>query len=415
MPFGRHMCKNMKVLGIIAEYDPFHLGHMYHLEKAKHECEADYVVVVLGSDFAQRGLPAMFNRHTRARMAVDGGADMVFALPVFAGCSAARDFASGAIALLDALHCVDSLSFGSECGDLKLLQNIADQSDNLDDDALVKTSLRKGNSFALAISELAPNVKLCSNDILGVEYLRALKRLNSKIVPHTLKRFDNTPSAAYIRETLMLSAGDMDCLESNARLGKYLPNRSMETVINALNERKYMMPDDLSAQTGYALWLRLQRFGSFENIYGINFDLSQRFANKADSFGGFIQFIHDVKSRNYTFAKVARGLSHIFIDYTRDKHSAFSKTGFAPFARILALDPNASPLLSKIKSQSKVHIVSKAADYKKLPQAIQRELFVNDSNVGQLYLSVMRQSRDGAFSNNTLPEHDMSFPIYVRN
>ena len=181
----------MKITGLITEYNPFHNGHQYHIEKAKKLTKADKVVVVMSGNFVQRGAPALLPKHLRAKMALKSGADLVIELPVFYACASAEYFAYGAVSLLHALRCVDSICFGSECGDLTLLQKAADIMAE-EPDAYkhsLQSYLRDGYRFPLArqkaFQDFTKEEGIASileqpNNILGIEYLKALSRLNKR-------------------------------------------------------------------------------------------------------------------------------------------------------------------------------------------------------------------------------------------
>ena len=199
----------MKVVGLIAEYNPFHNGHLHHITKAKELTGADYAVVIMSGDYVQRGVPAIMPKRLRAEMALKSGASAVFELPVCYATGSAELFAEGAVSFFDHLGVVDSICFGSECNDLDGLQTIADVL--LEEPEEYRIELRKhlknGVSYpharqaALSAYMSMENYSILLNDpnnILGVEYLKALKKLNSSMKPYTIKRH----GAHYHDETL---------------------------------------------------------------------------------------------------------------------------------------------------------------------------------------------------------------------
>ena len=142
----------MKIAGIIAEYNPFHNGHKYHIEQTRKITGADFIIVVMSGNFTQRGTPAIMDKYSRARMALENGADMVLELPSCYACGSAEYFADGAIALLDKLGCVDYVCFGSECGDIELLRPIAEilatEPENYSE--MLRAELKSGATFPRA-------------------------------------------------------------------------------------------------------------------------------------------------------------------------------------------------------------------------------------------------------------------------
>ena len=142
----------MKIVGLITEYNPFHNGHLYHIEKAKEITGADFVIVVMSGDYVQRGAPAIMPKHLRAEIALEAGVDLLFELPVCYAVGSAEYFAKGAVSLFERLGCIDSICFGSECGDYGLLARIAHiLADEPEGYRLaLKNALKKGMSFPLA-------------------------------------------------------------------------------------------------------------------------------------------------------------------------------------------------------------------------------------------------------------------------
>lgn len=221
----------MRIAGIVAEYNPFHNGHAYHIERTRAEDGggATHVVAVMSGSFVQRGEPALFSKTDRVRMALAGGVDLVLELPLPWVLSSAEGFARGAVSLLDALRCVDLLSFGSEEGELAPLQKAVDRMEDSRFNALLRYRMEGGIPYSKArqmvLSELAGERTAAlldhPNNTLGIEYLRALRALNGTMTPFTVRRrgaehdamrpLDNTASATFLR--VLLSSGRlMDAL-----------------------------------------------------------------------------------------------------------------------------------------------------------------------------------------------------------
>lgn len=213
----------MRIAGIVAEYNPFHNGHAYHIEKTKERgsgCEATHVVAVMSGSFVQRGEPAVLTKFDRARAALAGGVDLVLELPAPWCLSSAEGFANGAVAMLDALGCVDFLSFGSEAGAIAPLERAVNAMETERFTTLLKYFMGTGISFPeaqqKALLEVAGNS--CSsllstpNNTLAMEYIKALRRLNSPIKPFTVERYrvahdsvmplGNVASATYLRNVM---------------------------------------------------------------------------------------------------------------------------------------------------------------------------------------------------------------------
>ena len=188
----------MKILGIIAEYNPFHNGHAFHIKEALKTSNCDAAVIIMSGDFVQRGEPAIFPKHLRAEMALSEGASVVLELPACFACGSAEYFAQGAVSILNSLGCIDALCFGSESGCINELQTIAkilaDEPETYRE--YLQTFLRQGMSYPLArqhaFAEYTKNEHLSKiltepNNILGIEYLKALHILDSNMEVFTVR------------------------------------------------------------------------------------------------------------------------------------------------------------------------------------------------------------------------------------
>ena len=188
------------VLGIIAEYNPFHNGHLYQIEEAKRQTGAEYVVAIITGNFTQRGNTSLVNKWTKAQMALENGVDIVLELPTVYSISSAENFAQGAIKVLESLRIVDTLCFGTETGDFAALNNIANvlYHEPKEYSAILNHELGKGisypkareNALMMYLNDIKryANILSGSNNILAIEYLKALKKLKSEIKPFPIER-----------------------------------------------------------------------------------------------------------------------------------------------------------------------------------------------------------------------------------
>lgn len=315
----------MKITGIIAEYNPFHKGHAFHLAQARRITKADYVLVVMSGNYVQRGVPAMFDKYLRAEAALRNGADLVLELPLCTATGSAEYFASGAAALLKASGIVTDLCFGSECGDLSLLERPA-QILSEEPDAyrqLLKQQLKSGMPYpkarALALKQYDPSVsdKILEqpNNLLGLEYLKSLKKSGSTICPHTMPRIgagyhgrhintDEPASASGIRLALLKSGGVF-----TESICAQLPSRE----IYSSYEGKVPVTED-----AFSLLLleKLRRIQGepLHQYFDVTEELSNRIWNCLDGFSSFSQFTDLLKTRNLTRTAVSRALLHILLD-----------------------------------------------------------------------------------------------------
>ena len=192
-----------KVLGIICEYNPFHNGHLYHLEQAKKITGSNYSIAILGGNFTQRGSTSIFDKWSKAEIALKNGIDLVIELPVLYSISSAENFAEGSIKILNSLKVVDYLCFGAETSDIDVLDDISDVlfKEPKIYKSLLSSELKKGISFPkarenalsmfLSNNSKYNNVLSSPNNILGIEYMKALKKYKSNIKPISIARFES--------------------------------------------------------------------------------------------------------------------------------------------------------------------------------------------------------------------------------
>ena len=235
----------MKICGIVAEYNPFHNGHLYHVEKTKEQTGAEAVVCVMSGNFIQRGLPALFDKWTRTKMAIQNGVDLVIELPVCYATASAEYFAQGSISLLDSLNVVDTLSFGNSCNDIKILKRIANVL-YLEPEGYKKElqkEIKRGVSYPIARSnalttflkkefdeKTLTDILLDSNNILGIEYLKALLYCNSNIEPVAIERKGGNYNSVYVDGNICSATAIREMLYTNKteQLQAVMPTSSFE-------------------------------------------------------------------------------------------------------------------------------------------------------------------------------------------
>ena len=315
----------MTITGIIAEYNPFHRGHAYHLSRAREITGADFVIVAMSGNYVQRGVPAMFDKYTRAEAALRGGADLVLELPLCAACGSAEYFSDGAVDLFMQTGIVTDLCFGSECGDLEPLAEaaalLADEPEEYR--SLLRQHLRTGVSFPLAratsLQEALPSVSsdmLSSpNNLLGIEYLKALKRRKSGIRPHTIAREGGGYHELTMEKGYYASAGAIrrELIHSKGTFTEMIQAQLPSPGIYHSYEGKTPLTED-----AFSLLL-LQRLRSIQgtslnSFFDVPEELSNRIWNRLDEFTSFSDFAELLKSRNLTRTAVNRALLHILLD-----------------------------------------------------------------------------------------------------
>ena len=350
----------MKVTGIIAEYNPFHNGHKYQIDKAR-ETGTDYIIVAMSGNFTQRGEPAIFNKYTRTEMALLNGADLVLELPVMYAVSDAGRFARGGVSLLNSLGVVNELSFGIEEGCEKLCFTLSDFLSNPPQEysAKIREELKKGNSYPvsrmIALSDYFDVRQLelisGSNMILALEYLQAIKSTGSSILPLPLKRI----GAAYNDASL-----DNDGFSSASGIREVIRNRNSQqlnhnvppNILGLMENSLPVYSDDFSSLLHY----KLVTEDDFTGYLNIDQSFSDRVNSLKLQYTDINSFVDLLKTKNITRTSVMRLLSHILLNMTSVAPVD------VPYARILGFRKESEPLLSAIKQSSSIPMISKLAD-----------------------------------------------------
>lgn len=370
----------MKTVGIIAEYNPFHNGHLYQLKKAKEITGADFAVVVMSGDFTQRGTPAVFDKYTRCRLSLLAGADLCIELPVVYATASAELFAKGAVSLLSALG-VDALCFGSECGEIAPLREIASllfAEPPAYKEALNK-ALKEGLSFPSAravavrkcahagslpgVDAAASDVLASPNNILGIEYLKALLALEKNgqhaPVPYTIKREGDGYLSHTLSEESFCSAMALrkGIAEENPDLLRYVPESIRQEFSDTCQTKSTLCADDFSGMLFYKLLS--EKDAGYDSYLDVSSDLSDKIRKNLGTFTTFSAFCENsLKSKDITLTRVYRSLLHILLSIKKEDLPAA-----APYARILGfreasfevfgcLSKENIPLLSRLKDAS---------------------------------------------------------------
>lgn len=322
------MLNNISVAGIVAEYNPFHYGHLHHINETKKQCDA--VVAVMSGNFVQRCEPAVCDKYARAQCAVSGGADLVIALPARYSLGSAEKFAYGAVSVLDSLGFVDLLSFGSESGDINGIIESAEKIDRISPDEYKNASSR-GKGFARIRSEITGEDQHGPNDVLAIEYVRALTKLNSTIKPFCIRRTDRyIESATSIREKI--KKGDFSSL----------PDFSAEMMKREINAKR--APADINNIERLILgFIRNAPASAFENIYGVNtkegMDRRILAAAKASSLDELYSLI---KTKQLTASAVRRAVISSYLRFQNEPYTP------VPFVHILAFSETGRKMIKAI-------------------------------------------------------------------
>lgn len=396
----------MKIVGLITEYNPFHAGHLYHMQQARELTGADYCVVLMSGSFVQRGEPAIFDKYLRTKTALLAGADLVLEIPAAFSTASAHEFAAYGVALLSSIG-VDAVVFGSECGQIEILKQAAYALNH--ESAEFQERLRKGlkagltypqaRAKALEMEDTWASVLSSPNNILGIEYLRAAEDLHSPMEFYTISRKGsgyhedtladaNFPSASAIRGIIRNSLSkDKDLLDI---LASHLPAVTHPAYTGAVP----VFVDDFSELLNAAV-LQLQATFS---IADLSPELAARLTKPPYFPLSFEERIQALKTRQLTYTRVSRALLHLVLGMREEDISRWKDEGYALYARILGFRRQSSPLLSCLHKKSSIPLITKMADAAQNLSPSALALLEQEVYASHLYQTV-RMKRSGVFQN----------------
>lgn len=426
----------MKIVGLITEYNPFHNGHLYHIRKSKELTGADYCIALMSGSYVQRGAPAIYDKYVRASMALSSGADLVLEMPVAFSTASAREFATYGVALFTALGAVDSICFGSECGDIAPLSKIAGLlADEPEEFSLtLKECLKQGMTYPEArhqalLSSLTPNeqaVLASPNNILGIEYIRAGMALGSPLRFHTIRRegqaYHDTAilsgienpnrcmaSASAIRQIVAsgqnppgpsASQGIPGPLELpfSPHLPETVTTDALSSMVPAcvyrmLTPEQPVFSDDFSSILNYRILK-----GDWTGIADLTPELDARIRKSALSPVSFEERIQELKTRQLTYTRVSRALLHLILNLHESDVDLYKENGYAPYARVLGFRKDSLPLLSSLKRSSFVPLITKLANAGKLLDGPALSMLGQEIEAAHIY-QMIRASKGGTFRN----------------
>lgn len=356
----------MKIGGIVAEYNPFHNGHKYQIKKSKELGEWTHVVAAMSSNYVQRGETALISKWARAEMAVKNGVDLVIEIPTLWSTSFAQRFALGGVSLLDSLGCVDMLSFGSECGDI---DELIECKNAINSDAVterLKENLDFGLSFASARAEALRTVYGNRffdileepNNTLGIEYLQALDKLDSSIVPMTIKRVGASHDSIIRSENFACASDIRSMMLGGGREWEMFVPQSVVDIYRREEENNRAPCPNSKLEFSILCCMRQL---SAEDI-GLSPDVSEGIeyrihdaALKASSLEELYQL---AKTKRYSHARIRRIVLHAFMGFVADDYKENP-----PYIHVLAMNEKGKEILKETKDKAKKPIVTKASDF----------------------------------------------------
>ncbi len=410
----------MSVVGIIAEYNPLHLGHLHHLEYARKAINAQGCICVLSSNFVQRGEPAIVSKWARTQMALVSGADLVIELPSAFSCASAEYFSTGAISILDSLGIVDYLCFGSEEGSIEALEPAAEQFAN-ESNAFkenLKDGLNNGLSFAVARQKALATVLIDNsksgqnehnetevnnvinamgkpNNILGIEYIKALKRLKSSIKPITTKRIGEDynslehasaySSATAIRRHIQEAFISDSSYNQDAFLHNNISGECLKILLDEFSSgRGPVFPEAFESILLYSF--RTKSISEIRPLPYMEEGLENRLKEAAMESTSYNELVRDVVTKRYPASRIKRILFSILTGMTGEFLDELKNNGYAQYIKILGFNETGRALLSDMKKKANLPIITKPASYNELGNKLAVKLFENESRATDAYV-----------------------------
>lgn len=363
----------MAVVGIVSEYNPFHLGHSYHIETTKKALNPEGVICVMSGSFVQRGAPACLDKWTRAKMALLSGVDLVLELPVGYSLNAADYFAKGAIELLDATGVITHISFGSESGDLDALKAYA-TAETPEESALVKKHLSSGQSYAKAVG-LSKETALGPNDILGISYLKALK--GTDMEPFTLPRLGDYHSLHADKSSFASASAVREMIGKCEDYKPYVSAEAAALIEEMLQEGAYIKGSEVFGEAVLAK-LRGMTEAELQRVSEISEGLENRILEIAKKAGSYEELMRFVKTKRYAYARLSRIMMKVYLGLK-------AAPGKPCYFRVLGMTKKGRELLKEMKEKATLPILTKIAQNAGLSDG-GKEMLADEIRATDLYV-----------------------------
>lgn len=336
----------MKTIGIIAEYNPFHNGHLYHIKKVKELFPDSLIILVMSGNFTQRADASIINKWDKCEIALNYGIDLVVELPFEFTCQSADLFAYGATQILNYLN-VDYLVFGSESNNIDLINSIAKTQLTDEYNKNVKKNIKDGINYATALSKSLEKLGYKNinnpNDILGISYVRELKKINSKIIPITIQRTNN-----YNDKNLTDTISSATSIRNNIKkvdIKNYVPKLTYKYLQNKL----YFIED-------YFPLLKYKILSEIDNLsiyFGVEEGIENRIKKVIYNSNSYDKLIMNIKSKRYTYSKIKRMLLCILVGFTKEEAKVRRNINYI---RVLGFNKKGQKYLNKIKKEINIPI-----------------------------------------------------------
>ncbi len=355
------------ILGIISEYNPFHNGHLHHLELSKQLTKTDFSVAIMSGNFVQRGDTSLINKWIKTEMALKAGVDLVIELPTVYSISSAENFADGAIKILNSLGVVDYVSFGSEIGEISLLNDISNilYKEPKEFSSLITAQLKSGISYPkareLALSQFFGSSKKYSNilnnpnNILGIEYLKALKKHKSHIKPLTIKRDYSDYNSTKVKKGIASATAIRTMIKNNKNVHYVVPYETYELLDEEISNGRII--SDLSVFEKEIIYtLRKMTLSDIANLPDVSEGLENKIKLAANNYNNLDDLIKNIKSKRYTQSRIQRILLYALFNISvKDINSSKRHN---PYIRVLGFNKHGKRIISAIAAANpKLNII----------------------------------------------------------
>lgn len=361
-----------KILAIICEYNPFHNGHLYQLNESIKQVNPDFVICIMSGNFVERGNTALINKWARAQMALEAGVDMVIELPTIYSISSAENFAAGSIKILNSLKCDTFLSFGSECGDMKILNTFADIliKEPAEYVTMLNHELSKGLSFPKArenamllyINDIrnSANILSGSNNILAIEYIKQIIKTGNKIIPLTIKRVGTEYNSLSTSNGIASATAIRELLLQKKSVKNLMPASSYSILKEELGNGRFVL--DISQFEKIIIYkLRCMDIEQIANLPDVSEGLEYKIKEAANTCNTLANLISMIKSKRYTLTRINRIMLYVLLDITKQDYINSQK--ITPYIRILGMSENGKLLLSELSKNRKLEIITSVKQF----------------------------------------------------
>lgn len=383
-----------KVLGIVAEYNPFHNGHKYHIDEAKKIVNPDITVCAMSGNFVQRGEPAIFSKFTRAKTAINNGIDIVVEIPTYFAVSTAENFAYSSVALLKNMG-VTHIAFGVETNDLDKLNKIADLLITEPNEYKIelKKNLNRGLSFAsardLAVSKFIPNKLLKSpNNILAIEYLKAIKYFNVDIIPvpivRTIGYYENN-----ISNNITSATNIRELIKNNSEFKSLIPK-------NSFFSNQPVFFEDFNNIFIYKL--KSSVASSLMELPDVIEGLENRILSSVIN-NNVNEIVNKITTKRYTISRIKRILISLILDIKNIDLIQLKNNGYAEYLRILAMSSSGKKYLYTINKISTVPIVTSVKKFLDNSTDLQATMLKKDILASNIYSIISNDEYNMDFKN----------------